>query len=210
MNDHRAVSANFFVRFLILTAMLALAGMGSAGAQESESAKGPAQPVYRFSEHLEEAEASIVIPDKGDKVGQWNENRFSFGKLASLYDVQIVAQSYDKKSREAITVKPIPETIRRLRFRHVPPGSKMVVYYGFPDEKGKPAEAVISANVYLNIWAGKHRLVRLIIPYAPGWTRVVVPLEVIDFLLRDYIVTFDVLVDEALQKPIGFDAEVLP
>ncbi len=210
MNAHRAMPENFFMRVLVLTVMLAFAGIGFAGAQENGSSKGPAQPVYRFSEHLEEAEAAIVIPEKGDKVGQWNENRFSFGKLASLYDVQIVAQSYDKKSREAITVKPIPETIRRLRFRHVPPGSKMAVYYGFPDEGGKPPETVISANVYLNIWAGKHRLSRLIIPYAPGWSKVVVPLEVIDFLLHDYIVTFDILVDESLQKPIGFDAEILP
>jgi hypothetical protein len=166
------------------------------------------KPVYKFSEHLGEAETLIMVPERTDLVGKWDGNQFLFENMSPLFAVQQTVQTYNQQLKEGISLKPVPEASRRLRFYHVTPGSSMRVYYGFQDDSQNQTKE--NSNVYLTAWAGKHLLARMAIPNKPGWNMTVLDLGVVTFLLKDIVVTFDVSVDEKTERQFAFNAEILP
>ncbi|MFA6600930.1 MAG: hypothetical protein WCU74_07975 [Candidatus Omnitrophota bacterium] len=190
---------------LVLAIVLSTAFAPSSSPPSSR--QGPSY-VYQFSEHLAESEASIVIPAREERMAQWDGSQFAFANLSPLFNVQPTTQSFNGEMRPGISILPVPEATRRLRFARVTPGSKMLVYYGFqdtPEDKN-----ALPANVYLAVWAGRHLLARIAVPNKPGWNITSMDLGVATFLLRDIVVTFDITVDEKTKRTLVFNAEILP
>lgn len=179
---------------------------------KAKSLKNEPKVIYRFSEHLADAQTEIYVPEKEErKQGKWDGRQLVFEKLSPLFAIQKIVQTFNKELKQAISLKTVPDAVRILCFHNVPPGTTLIVYSGIPDMSNVSAETAppSSATIYLTVWAGAHRLARLPISTTSEWSSVQLDLGVISLLMRNIIMTFEITVDDRITRSFAFDAEIL-
>jgi len=178
-------------------------GLGLEGVDPSTSNIS----VYRFADQLPRAESFIVEPGKDVSVGVWQRDRFVFSGLADYTQIKVSNNSYEDAFRKGIFFHPIQNAVRKLRFRNVVPGSKLVIYYGIDDAGTNFADGVV---IHLKVWLGRKELKKIRILNEKGWKKDVLDLGVASFLKREIVVTFEVTSDNIKERRLSFDAEILP
>lgn len=174
----------------------------------SKPGKYEPKVLYRFSEHLADAQTEIYIPAKEERrPGKWDGKQLVIENLSASFSIQKTVQNFNKQLKQGIHFKAVPEAVRILCFHDVPPGAALVIYSGIPDTLASPEST--PATVYLTVWAGIHRLARLSVPTVPGWNSVQLDLGVVSLLMKPIIVTFEITVDDKSNRSFAFDAEIL-
>ena len=205
----------FSIRFLMITSFLVSFPIYSfvQAAQEPTDVAallagapkmGPAV-IYHFSEHLAEAEASVLPQGKAALIGTWQQDRFVFPGLSGDPEIKLKSATYNKGAEEGILFQPADNAVKRLRFKEVPPGSVLVLDYGIEDVSLGVAEA---SPIFLRIKVGKHELKRLRISHEAGWKKQDIDLGILSFLKRPVPVTFEVFCDNNAGRRFSFRAEI--
>ena len=164
-------------------------------------------PLYHFAEQLPRAESFVVEGGKDVLLGVWQRDRFVFSGLADYTQIKVSNNSYEGSFRKGIFFHPIQNAIRKLRFRNVVPGSKLVIYYGIDDAGTNFGEGAVS---HLKIWLGRKELKKIRILNEKGWKKEELDLGVASFLKRKIVVTFEVTSDNIKERRLSFDAEIYP
>ena len=185
-----------------------LSGKTASTAASKKTAKFEPKVIYRFSEHLADAQTEVYLPEKEErKPGKWDGNQLAIGGLSGAFGVQKTVQAFGKELKQVISMRTIPDAVRILCFHDVPPGATMVLYTGFSDTDGAVDGTV--STVYMTVWTGIHRLTRIPVPTTPGWSSVELDLGAVAFLMKNIVVTFEVTIDERTGRKFSFDAEIL-
>lgn len=191
-------SRNYFP-FIGLPALLFFAGLSLPAVRAQiidfeEASSGPV-PIYRLQDHLARAKWKIIKKE--------NQAAAS-GEAGGEEEIQIVSKEVLGEEQKGILFHPVEGGIRRLQFENVPPGSKMVFYYGFEPE-GKPEK---SGQLSVRIWAGKHLVEKFYLSPEKGWKKREIDLGIPGFLNCPFPLTFDLAVDKAPAGRFLFDAEI--
>jgi hypothetical protein len=160
--------------------------------------------LYQFHENLSKAEA-LILQDGKELVEIWEQDRFFLPRFGAHTQIKTATQLYNRAAELGIFFPPIPKAVRRLRFRDVPPGSTIILFYGIDDEGFKEPE---DTYVYFRIWVGRHELKRLRIPHEKGWKTETVDLGVLSFLKHNLAVTFEITSDSNKSSRLSFRAEI--
>lgn len=156
---------------------------------ESSSVKEPQAGESSFLQILDQAAAGVLYEDRDPLSGKWKDDRFSFAELGPPADIRITTVQTAEGTFEGILLNPVPEARRFLRFTQVRPGSKLRLRYLIEPDHPDPERV---QAVYVRIRAGRHEVdrVRLADNGIPG--QVDVPLGVLAFLKRPFILTLEV------------------
>jgi hypothetical protein len=174
-----------------------------------QAENGP-RVLYRFSEHLADARTGLYIPGRGEtRPGKWDGEQLIFENLSPAFAVQKAVRPFGEELRQGIGLRIIPSAVRFLSFRNVPPGSTLVVYSGVSDAGTTAAGSGEPAMIYLTVWAGIHRLAKIPVSTEPGWNSVPLDLGVVSFLRKNIVVTFEMTMDDRVNRSFLFDAEIL-
>ena len=156
---------------------------------------------YTFSDHLLDAETTIIYEGRGERLGRWLNKRFSFSTLGDFADIQkVIVDTLDRKIH-ALKFNPIPKAKRRIVFMDVPPGQGLKIEYKASERSGKKKK--FPDYLYLYVWLGSHPLDRIRIPTnAEEWISRYFDFGVVQFLNRNVVVTFELTTDT--EDPVEF------
>ena len=201
MTDRKMIQLLFLLLFISASSAYAAEG-GNVSAVELSAVSAV---IYNFQDQLSKAEALILEQGKIKKAGTWQQDRFIFPAYEEYTQIGMATNKYNDVDEKGIFFHPVQDGIRRLRFRGVPPGSTMTLYYGI-DDTGASAEEDFS--VYLRVWVGTHELRRVRVPKEKGWKKEEINLGPASFLKHDVIVTFEVTSDNIQDSRFSFYAEI--
>jgi len=162
--------------------------------------------VYKLSKNLDKAKASIKKKNKEVLKGSFAQGEIIFPKLPRITSIKTRKVSGGADSRTAISLLPIAENKRRIKFTEVTPGSHVKLSYYVEPSKTAATEP---ATLYLSIWAGRHKLDRLVIVEEAGWHEKKYELGMVGFLLSPITLSFELTVDQPVRAYLNFDAEVI-
>lgn len=148
---------------------------------------------YKFVEHLSEAEAVLLYEEKDGVIGNWTGTAFNFPGVKIDSPVKEASIIIDEVSHKGIRIVPAPKAITQLKFKGVPPGSKLLLYYG----GNKEAFVKGAVYFYLQVWVGNHRIKKTRISVEDGWKKDVIDLGVVPFLTSDITISYLISSDEA-------------
>jgi hypothetical protein len=188
-----------------LPAVQAASGAVQLPESVSSGRKGP-EILYRFKDHLAQAEASLLSGDDKIIFGTWKEDRFIFAEMEDYTHIGVSSYPFNGVEEEGIFFHPVENAKRRLRFYNVPSGSKIVIHYGIDDFGATPPQ---EATVYFYLWIGKHKLKRIRVPNEKGLRKEIIDLGVLAFLKHSLVVTFEVTSESVEGRRLSFRAEIL-
>ncbi|MCM8776471.1 MAG: CPBP family intramembrane metalloprotease [Candidatus Omnitrophica bacterium] len=162
--------------------------------------------VYRFHEHLAEAETWIIDAVKGDRIGSWEKDRFVFPGMEKITEIALKSQTFNGQPEEGIYFHPLKDAVRCLRFYQVPAGSSLVIGYGI-DDAGVLKDQ--RSYIFFRVWVGRHEIKRIVIPNERGWKTEKLDLGIVSFLKGKIPVTFEVSSDTTEGRFLSFRAEIL-
>jgi hypothetical protein len=163
------------------------------------------QVVYRFEEHLFNAETVAYPKGKSEVEGIWKEDRFIFQTLGPEAHIKIVTETIDGEPQQAISFNPVEKVRRKLLFKEVTPGSTLVMYYKI----ARSEKANKNQYVFLRVKAGQKLLKSMrLFTDEEGWKKEVFSLGIVPFLNHEIEVSFEVSSDLADGVQFSFFAEV--
>ncbi len=161
--------------------------------------------LYRFQEHLLEAEASVLLKGREPLIGTWKEDRFYFPELTPLAQVKLIEEQSPEGKGKAVRFNPVEKAVRRLVFHDVPPGSRLDFFYKV--SAGSKKEP--SPYLLLKILAGRHLIKSMrIFQQDENWKKEEIDLGVAAFLKRRTLVTFEVSSDLTENLLFTFAGEI--
>lgn len=209
---HRAVKPFALkpLRAFLVTALLS--GISLAAWAESEEkvfvkGRGEVDVLYRFSQHLGEAEASLDFgKTRQAEKSEWTGEYFDFTELGTRHRIGLYEGIFEGEARSGIYLHPAQDSKKILKFQNLRLTPQMIVYYGIadPDLAGKQA-----THFYLRVWIGKHLVKRTRIPYEKGWKQEILDLGVAAFINHPMTVTFDIVSDSESEQFLFFDAALI-
>lgn len=196
------MNRKFLLSLLILLTFPGISGVSAPSASGPGGAVKKKAPSYLFVEHLSEAEAVLLYENKEGVIGNWLGKSFSFPGVKIESPVKEASVVINEVTHKGIRVVPAPKAITQLKFKNVPPGSRLLLYYG----GSKESFVKNTAYFYLQIWVGNHLLKKNRISVDDGWKKDVLDLGVVSFLNSDVTVSYLISSDE----PSGVRFTIIP
>lgn len=161
--------------------------------------------VYRFHEHLLEAEAAALLKGREPLIGKWNEDRFYFQGFGPRAQIKLVDEQHLDQKGKGIRFNAVEKAVRRLMFHGIPPGSRMDLYY----KVGAVSKKEPSPYLLLRIFVGQHLIKSMrIFGDDEDWKKEEMDLGVVSFLTRNTVVTFEVSSELVENLLFTFEGEI--
>ncbi len=144
--------------------------------------------LYRFADHLPEAEAELFSRNKEPEVlGLWSGEAILFRGYEKDGDIRKTSFNIEGIQYDAISTKMVAGRVHLLKFHHVSPGTHLVVRYVLSAPAGS-RDPIFS---YLRVLVGQHELKRVQVSSKDPWTKQEMDLGIISFLNREVTVAFE-------------------
>lgn len=148
---------------------------------------------FDFAQHLSEAKAVLFEPEQKNYVeGEWTKDHFEFIDMSAEHKIRLEKMSLPDDDRMVIRLALNQNMRKILKFKPVPKGSSLTIYYGAPQNAHS---AAIPGYAYIKVWAGNHLLDRIRVASTTEWAQQKFSLPELHYLKGDIAISFDLMGD---------------